>query len=203
MNETELQTEVATVAKSQICVTDAASREAACEFLKQLKGQMKRVAEFFADPKAKAAAAHKSICTKEREVLAPLESAESAIKSQIGAFDMAERRRIEAEEERRRIDAAAAMDLAAEAEAAGDATGAAEAVALATVEAASVSYAPKTAGISTRYEWRARIVDPDKVPRHFLIVDEKSIAAFVKATKGRSPIDGVEIYEAPIIAARG
>lgn len=203
MNETDLQYEITTVANSAPVVTDAVSRDAACEFLKQIKAQAKRVIDAFADQKAKAAATHKAICSKEREFLAPLENAERMVKAQIGTFDMAERERQRAEEERRRKEAAEALELAREAEAAGDADMAAEAVAIATMEAAQVTATPKTAGVSTRYEWRARIVDPAKVPRHFMIVDEKAVAAYVKATGGRSQIDGVEIYEAPVISARG
>ena len=203
MNETDLQYEVSTVANSAPVVTDAASRDAACEYLKKIKAQAKCVIDAFSDQKAKAAATHKAICSKEREFLAPLEAAEAAIKKQIGAFDMAERERQRAEDERRRKEAAEALELAREAEAAGDVGMAAEAVAIAAMEAAQVTAAPKTAGVSTRFEWRARVIDAAKVPRHFLIVDEKAIAAYVKATGGRAPIDGVEIYEAPVISARG
>lgn len=203
MNETDLQYEITTVANSAPVVTDAASRDAACEYLKRIKAQAKLVIDAFADQKAKAAATHKAICSKEREFLAPLEATERVVKLQIGTFDMAERERQRAEEERRRIDAAKALELAREAEAAGDADMAVEAVAMAAMEAAQVTVAPKTAGVSTRYEWRARVTNPDKVPRGFMIPDEKAIAAYVRATGGRSPIDGVEIFEAPVISARG
>ena len=73
---------------------------------------------------------------------------------------------------------------------------------MAAMEAAQVTYMPKTAGVSTRFEWRARVVDPMKVPRMFLVVDEKALAAYAKATKGKCQVDGVEFYEAPVVGAR-
>ena len=135
-------------------------------------------------------------------MLVPLKQAESAVNNKIGSFDLAERQRIAVEEERRRQDAAAAMELAMEAERSGEAGMAVEAVAMAAMEAAQVSYLPKTSGVSVRFEWRARVIDPAKVPRMFLIVDEKALHTFAKATKGKNQVDGVEFYEAPIVGAK-
>lgn len=202
MNENELKTAVQAASGMKILVIDAQSRENACEFLKEVKRRMKEVVDFFAESKKKAAEAHKAICANEKSLLDPLKAAEAEARNAIGAFDLAERRRMEAEEERRRQEAAAAMELAAEAEQSGDVSGAAEAVAMAAMESAQMSYAPKTAGVSTRFEWRARVVDAEKVPRHFLIVDEKALNAFAKATKGKTPVAGVEFYEAPVISTR-
>ena len=202
MNVNELQIAVAETAGTEIVVTDAESRETACEFLKAVKAQMKKVTDFWAEAKRKAAEAHKAVCAQEKTLLDPLKDAESRVKAKIGAFDLAERKRLAEEEERRRVAAAEAAALAMEAEAAGEAEIAAEAVAMAAMEAANVSYAPKTAGVSTRFEWRARVVDPMKVPRMFLVVDEKALAAYAKTTKGKFPVDGVEFYEAPIVGAR-
>lgn len=202
MEEKDLQAAVATTAGTEISVTDAATREIACEFLKAVKTRMKQVNDFFADAKRKAAETHKAICAQENSLLVPLKQAESAVKNKIGSFDLAERQRIAVEEERRRQDAAAAMELAMEAERSGEAGMAVEAVAMAAMEAAQVSYLPKTSGVSVRFEWRARVIDPAKVPRMFLIVDEKALHTFAKATKGKNQVDGVEFYEAPIVGAK-
>ena len=202
MNVNELKIAVAETAGTEIVVTDAETREIACEFLKAVKAQMKKVTDFWAEAKKKAAEAHKAVCAQEKALLDPLKDAESRVKAKIGAFDLAERKRIAEEEERRRVAAAEAAALAMEAEAAGETEIATEAVAMAAMEAANVSYVPKTAGVSTRFEWRARVVDPMKVPRMFLVVDEKALAAYAKATKGKCQVDGVEFYEAPVVGAR-
>lgn len=202
MNVEELQMSVAETTGTEIIVKDAASRAVACEFLKQIKAQMKRVTDFWADAKKKASEAHKAICAQEKALLDPLKNAENAVKIRIGSFDLAERMRIQEEEERRRKAAAEAMQLAVDAENEGESELAEEAVALAAEEAACVSYTPKTAGVTTRFEWRARVTDVEKVPRHFLVVDERALNAYAKATKGRCPVPGVEFYEAPVVGAR-
>lgn len=60
---------------------------------------------------------------------------------------------------------------------------------------------PKVVGISTRVMWKHRVKDAKKVPREFLIVDEKALAAHARSTKGMVPVEGVEFYSEPIIGA--
>jgi colicin import membrane protein len=62
---------------------------------------------------------------------------------------------------------------------------------------------PKVAGISTRKVWKARVIDPRKVPREYLVVNEKMLDAFAKATKGAVPVDGIEFYSEDVMAAGG
>jgi len=66
-----------------------------------------------------------------------------------------------------------------------------------------VSEQPKVAGISTRKVWKARIADPRKVPREYLVVNEKMLDAFAKATKGAVSVEGVEFYSEDVMAAGG
>lgn len=47
--------------------------------------------------------------------------------------------------------------------------------------------------VVTRKRWTFRVVDPAKVPRGYLTVDEKAIRAAVKS--GARDIDGIEIYQ--------
>ena len=60
---------------------------------------------------------------------------------------------------------------------------------------------PKVAGISVRKSWKHRVTDSRKVPREYLIVNEKMLADFAKATKGQIAVDGVEFYVEEIMAA--
>ena len=57
-----------------------------------------------------------------------------------------------------------------------------------------VKLQPSVGGVSYRDNWVARVVDPDAVPRQFLMVNEKALAAFAKATKGQQTVPGV-IFE--------
>lgn len=55
--------------------------------------------------------------------------------------------------------------------------------------------APKAEGLGSRTSYKFRVVDDSQVPREYLVVDEKSIGAIVRARKGRITIPGVEIWE--------
>lgn len=54
--------------------------------------------------------------------------------------------------------------------------------------------------IATRKVKRFRIVDIDKIPRTFLMVDETAIR---RAMMSNIPVEGIEYYEEEIISARG
>jgi hypothetical protein len=57
----------------------------------------------------------------------------------------------------------------------------------------------KAAGISTREDWDFEITDANLIPRDYLIPDDKTIRAFVKATKGKKEIPGVKIIAKTVI----
>ncbi len=58
-------------------------------------------------------------------------------------------------------------------------------------------------GVSARMEWAHEITDRNAVPREFLVVDERAIAAFVKAKKGQCEIAGVRVFQRPVSSWRG
>lgn len=60
----------------------------------------------------------------------------------------------------------------------------------------------KVAGITTKTVWKFRIVDAAKIPRNYLIPDEKAIGEMVRFTNGKKQIDGIEIYSEDVIIAR-
>lgn len=61
---------------------------------------------------------------------------------------------------------------------------------------------PQADGISTRTVWNFSITDPSLIPREYMLVDEKKIAAVVRAMKGDTAIPGVTVYADTQIAAR-
>lgn len=61
---------------------------------------------------------------------------------------------------------------------------------------------PKAAGISYRDEYCFQVVDPDLVPREFLMVDQAKIRQRVDASKGACDIAGVRVWTEKRIAAR-
>jgi len=68
--------------------------------------------------------------------------------------------------------------------------------------AAVESKVPKIAGVSTRTDWKHRIVCEASIPREWLIPDDKKIAAFARATKGTITIPGIEFYSEQILPTR-
>lgn len=60
---------------------------------------------------------------------------------------------------------------------------------------------PKVKGISTREVWKARVVDAARVPREYLVVNDKMLAQVAQATKGQLVIPGVEFYSEQVLAS--
>jgi len=61
---------------------------------------------------------------------------------------------------------------------------------------------PKVEGVSTRKVWKFRVVEEEKVPRQYLVVDEAAIRRAVQARKGDTRIPGVEVWEEESVVAR-
>lgn len=61
---------------------------------------------------------------------------------------------------------------------------------------------PDVKGISLVQTWKHEVVDPDLVPREYLIVDEKKIAAKVKQLEGLTDIPGVKVERDYIVRSR-
>lgn len=206
MNETELQTVVispAVKAANEIVVSNNNQYTAAGENLTMIKASIKRVKEFFADPKEKAHSAWKALTTKESDMIKPLSDAEHIIKQKMTAFQTAqEQLRIEAQ--RKADEEAAKLERQAiRAANKGDEEKATELQTRAAMKSAEVNYVtPKAAGVSVREVWKFRITDLNQVPREYLMVNEVMLSRVAGATKGALKIPGVEIYSEKSLAVR-
>ncbi len=65
----------------------------------------------------------------------------------------------------------------------------------------STAYRTPIKGISKRDNWIFVITDPDKIPREYLIPDEKKLSQVAKAHKGMLQVSGVAFKNEPIIAS--
>lgn len=65
------------------------------------------------------------------------------------------------------------------------------------------SYAPKVENEVSRANWKFEIVDAKKIPRDFLMPDEKAIGAMVRSRKGAVEIPGVRIFCEHKVTVRG
>lgn len=111
-----------------IVVRDQDSMAQAGEIVIELKATEKKIKDYWRDPKAKAAAAHKEICNKENEMLGPVQRLYTALQGKISGYlteqeqiRRAEQLRLDRErEERERKEREKLEKRAAAAEAKGD-----------------------------------------------------------------------------------
>lgn len=196
-----------------ITVNSIVLRSEAGEMGRIIAALEKEAEEFFAPMKQAAAKTHKEICNKENAVLKPLLEAKRYLSGQIGAFDQKleqERREEEArlqkeaddraDAEAARLAAEQAIEDAIALEQSGDVKGA-EAVLNHPVPVFVKSepvilqtQLPKVEGVSGSKNWKFRITDADKIPREYMVPDEKALGAVVRALKGKTNIPGIEVY---------
>lgn len=103
MQERQLQDQAVTLASQaqQIEIKDAASAQAATDFLGGVATLEKAIQEFFKPMKTDAHRAWKTVCERETEQLAPVQEARSIAKGKLKDWTNAEEKRI-AEENRKR-----------------------------------------------------------------------------------------------------
>jgi len=198
----EFKQEVMVAAQAEITVVDQVTYAAANDLIARLQGVRKEVVARFADPKKKAAEAHKAVCELEKSFLAPVDEKIRLLKNSTINWYAAEQRRIAAEEERKRMEAEELAALSAEAESNGDTDTAAEAVAAAAIAQATVTAMPKVSGTSMREVWKAVVVDVSQLPREYIIVNQSMLDKMAQATKGAVPIPGVRFEKTYINSTR-
>lgn len=201
-NQAQLRAEVQNVCAAEILVVDQDTYVQANDLIAKLQTVRKEVVARFADPKKKAAEAHKAICALEKEFLTPVDNRISALKTSTTNWYAAEQARIAAEEERKRREAEEAAKLAAEAEEAGETEMAQEAVIEATLAQASVTVMPKVKGTTMREVFYGVIVDINALPREYMKPDQALIDKMLDSTKGQIPIPGVRTMKKYINSTR-
>lgn len=215
VTDPQLQTEALTTVEraSALVVVNNESRAIAAELGRNIAGVYNRVEEWFKPMKSAAQRAHKEICTKENEVLEPLDRAKRYLSSQIGTYDqqqeqvrraeerrLQEEARVQAQAEADRIAQETAITDAIALEAAGDTKGAAAVLANPVPQPVYVPpvviprAVPKSAGVSSVQTWTFRITNVDEIPREYMIPDEKAIRGVVKSMKNKTNIPGIEVY---------
>ena len=201
--------DIETIAKTLV-VLDDNDYKTAGEFGVQLKTKMAEVTEFFAPMKKAAHEAHKNVCDREKQMIAPLKSAEAILKKTMGDYvTKKERERREAEEKARQLAREETERKLAEAERAernGDKK-ASEAALLdaeisdtASRNISITSQQPVAKGVSATKSWEIKGVDVSKVPDTIAgviirPVDEKAVLKLIKASKGTIKIPGITYEE--------
>ena len=196
-------------------ITSQEDYEQGGKYLTGIKTRMKQISEYWKPAKEAADKAHKQLVAKEKQMLKPLQEAESIIKRTMLTYQQAvEKARREAEAEARRRqeeEARRLLEEAVKAEEKGDDQAAAIHMAMAEVvsdmPAAPVVEKPTAQGTSIRKTRKARVVDEKLVPAYFNGMELRSINMSVlnslaKTTKGTMQIPGVEFYEEAALSVR-
>ena len=190
----------------------------AMQRLSVIKGMRKKVVDWFAPMKSAAAAAHKAIVAREKEITDVADQAEQVVKVKVMSWQQAERakaeseqRRLQAEaDERARIERARLAKEAAKLKTPELREGRLEAAAAVVAPVVTVA-APvaSAAGTSVRKTWRAVLVSKDLLANagtataaSLLIFDQKAADAFARATKGSVPVPGVRFEEVESLSVR-
>lgn len=202
-------TDIEARAGQLVVQNDEQYREAG-EFGVLLKGQMAKVTDFFAPMKKAAHDAHKQICDREKELLAPLKTAEATLKKSMGAYALKkEEERRAAEEAARRLaqeETDRKLAQAIEAEENGD-VDASKAAMLDAEIADSASRnvmiageKPTAKGVGTQKDWEITDIDLAKVPDTVMgalirPVDTAAVMKLIRASKGTIQIEGITYRE--------
>ena len=218
--ELELGAEVSILEKQvgECVITGQEDYERASDFLREIKGMQTKVKEYWEPLRVITKQAYDNILAKKKEMMTPLEKAETILKRKMGDFaNEQERIKREREEAVRRLAAQEAeknLEEAAEAESRGDQETANYAMSNAEVmdnlarSEVNVAGPAKTAGVSLQRTWRIVSIDSSQVPisvngAELRPVDEKAVLRLIKSSKGTVNIPGV-VYESDFsVSARG
>lgn len=198
-----------------LTINNATDYDGAAAFAKQVKSLNKRIKDYWEPLKMSARASWQNLVDREKELLNPLEQAETEVKKKMAAYQ----RKVQEEERAARLLAEKLKQeeterLLAEATKAADEGREmeseillAQAEIIETAEPAVQIQAPTARGISTRTIYRARIVNEKQVPVEVAgvvirPVDISAINKLAQASKGKLQIPGIEIYTEDSVSVR-
>jgi hypothetical protein len=198
-----------------LTITTAQDYDRAAEFTKQVKSLSKRIKNYWEPLKKSARASWQSLVDREKELLTPLEKAETEVKTKMAAYQ----RKVQEEERAARLLAEklkreeAERLLAQATEAADQGNEMESEILLAQAEIVESTkpavqiQKPTATGVSTRTLYRARITNEKQVPVEVAgvvirPVDLSAINKLAQASKGKLQIPGIEIYEEQSVAVR-
>jgi len=206
----ELEGDIVTYEQFDFIVQDVGDREEAIVVVKSVKTIKTKIIEFFKESKENSYRAWKAVCANEKTFTDRLDGVESKAKQAILHYDAeqdnirkVEQARLQAiEDERARKEQERLMKQADKLKSPERSEALMEMAASIVAPVVQVEEKEKTKGESTRKIWKARVIDPEKVPDIFKIIDYKSLDYYAKATKGAVPVEGVEFYEESLLAVK-
>lgn len=199
----------------EITINNEEDNIKAGNFLKQIKPVIKNIKAYWKPLKESAKKAHSDLCAKEKEMLEPLEQAETQIKAKMNIYITEQEEKARKEQEAlRKAQEEEALKQLAEAEklkAEGKELEAQIQEEMAyTIDEVKTVVKPtiqKQEGISYMTDYEIVVVDSKKVPTHvngieIRPVDVQAIKKLAKASKGQIQIDGIKILEKKVMKVR-
>ena len=198
-----------------LSINNALDYDGAAAFTKQVKTLSKRIKDYWEPLKKSARASWQSLVDREKELLTPLDQAETEVKKKMAAYQ----RKVQEEERAARLLAEklkreeAERLLAQATEAADQGNEMESEILLAQAEIVEGTkpavqiQKPTATGVSTRTLYRARITNEKQVPVEVAgvvirPVDLSAINKLAQASKGKVQIPGIEIYTEQSVAVR-
>jgi hypothetical protein len=176
----------------QLPVETAEDMEVASGMREAIKDRVKAVKSLLNPIIDAANKAHKAGTGRRKEIIAPLDEAEQILNKKMVEWQVKEDKRLAAQQ--KELDDAAALEAAAQAEEDGNDALAEAIVGGEVAVAAAPVEKSQTKGVSFVDKWTYEIEDANKIPRAYMIPDEKAIKAVVTAQKGRTQIPGVRVF---------
>ena len=206
-----------------LAITTPEAYRAAGEELVRLAGERRRRVEFFRPMKEAAFAAHRVVCARENEALAPLRQAETALSAGLVAYRREEERNRRAQQEQwnalRALPPVAGLPGADEWSPANRSAMPAPSASqpLVAVQPSGEPFSPpvpaeqptevfvapvlarevpNVAGLSFAKDWDFEVVEPAQVPlsHEWYSLDEKKLRAYVKRMREHASIPGVRVF---------
>jgi hypothetical protein len=189
-------------------ITDDASYTAAVQLLGAIREGIRMVRAYWEEPVKRARSAWMSLTERRDQMLDPLIVTESSTKHAVLAYKM------EAEQRARAAEQAARAALEREARATqaalaeelrefGHADKAAEIASLpVSVPPVVMQSTPPVDGLSYREAWTFEVTDAAAVPREYLTIDDKKLAALARAMKADARVTGVRFYPEKVVVVK-
>lgn len=200
---------------NEITINNEEENQEAGTFLKQIKPIIKQIKEYWKPLKESAKKAHSELCAKEKEMLQPLEEAETKIKAKMSLYIMEQEEKAKREQEAlRKAQSDEALKQLEEAErlkAEGKDLEAQiqEEMAYVMDEVKTVvePTIKKQEGISYMTDYEVEIVDSNIVPIYIngmeiRPIDLQAVKRLVKVSKGKIEIKGLRIIEKKVLKVR-
>jgi len=204
-------TDLAVRAHQLVPIQDSVQYRDAIDLGRSLKAMEDGIQEFWGPLVQSAHQQHKALVKRRDDMCAPVQIAIAKIKTLIGAYDQ-QQERLRREQERiaqealRREQKETAIREAQALQASGDSEGAEQVISQAAASPAPAvvipSMVPKVTGKSSRTIWRYRVVNPELVPKEYMMVDEIKLGQIVRALKGSTRIPGIQVYEESVVSLR-